>query len=111
MTQEQMRRALSLMSEATKLLHELDNYVLLQRSSDSGHSEKIRVGPPAGAAHPGQYRPYDVEIPEEARRHVFNLWRRSQALKFNNCVRELNQLGVDHDLVLIRLSASDGMPR
>ncbi len=108
MTQEQMQRALSLISSAERLRSQFDKYVLLKR--DSGNrGETIQVGDPV-MYRKGEYHRIDVPIPEEARRLVFNLWRKEVALKYNETVRELNQLGASHGFELIRFSQMTGEP-
>lgn len=98
MTEPQMRRALELISQCRTLRRQLDTFVLLKR--DSGNrGETIQVGDPVSYRN-GEYHRVDVAIPEEARRHVFALWRKGVAQQYNAAVRELNQLGAAHEFAL-----------
>ena len=106
MSPETMRHALAVEAKARKLKRYLDEYVLLKRDH-SLREETINVGDPVRYRE-GEYHRVHVPIPESARRYVFNLWRKEVALKYNECVRELAQLGVDTDLSLIGFNASDG---
>ena len=99
MTPEQMRRALELDQRATSLRCQYETYVLAKCIYGSS-KEVINIGTPRKD---GTLDPTTVEIPEEARRHVFNLWRRGVALKHNACVRELAQLGASTTHRLIEL--------
>lgn len=98
MDQAQMREGLALIDQAAKLRKQLDTYVLLKRDA-STRGETIQVGDPI-TYRTNEYHRTDVPIPEEARRHVFNLWRREVAGQYNEKVRRLNQLGVSHSFVL-----------
>lgn len=106
MTPETMRHALAVEAEARKLKRHLDEYVLLKRDHSS-REEVINVGDPM-RFQKNKYHHIHVPIPESARRYVFNLWRKEVALKYNEYVRELNQIGVSTDLSLIAFSASNG---
>lgn len=98
MTIEDMQRAIGIKAEAEKLKRQLDTYVLLRR--DSTCKEVIALGHPEQFKKDSYWR-LETPIPEEARRYVFRLWQRETALKYNAYVRELNQIGVTHDLALI----------
>lgn len=104
-TIEQASRAMTVENSARGLKKMLDTYVLLQ---SGGRSEQIVVGP-IGRDNMGN--PHLVNIPESARRHVFNLWRKETALRYNELVRELAQLGVTTDLRLVEFSPVTGMVR
>lgn len=106
MTEEQMRRALVLISEAATLKRQLDTFVLTKRDAAT-RGETIQVGDPALGSS-GGYNRIDVAIPEEARRHVYRLWRKDVAIKFNAAVRELNQLGAHHGFDLLKVEAVHG---
>lgn len=98
MTADQMREGLSLLSEAEKLRRQLDKFILLKRDSNAS-GETIQVGDPV-LYREREYHRLNVPIPEDARRLVFNLWRREVARQYNAKVRQLNQLGVSHSFSL-----------
>lgn len=100
MNAETMRRALTLEEHAKKLKNQHDTYVLLKRRTGFTQLENINVGSQKEFK-TGEFHSLTVEIPEEARRHVFNLWKRDVRLKYNAIVRELNQIGMKTDLRLI----------
>lgn len=106
MTADQMRHSLELISRADSLQKKLTKYVLLKRDSAT-RGETIQVGDPV-LYRKDEYHRTDVTIPEEARRYVFNLWRRDIARQFNEVVRELNQLGVSHKFNLVKFSQVTG---
>lgn len=103
MTEEQMRRALELCQRGRALRKQYDTFVLLKREYTTP-KEVIYVGEPSRVK--GDYFGTEVAIPDEARRHVFNLWKRDIALKHNAIVRELNQLGMTHDLTKIEVGSA-----
>ena len=107
MNTETMRRAIEVEAAAKRLKKQIDEYVLLKRDSSS-RPEEINVGDPVQYRN-GEYHRVTVPIPESMRRLMFNLWRKETAIKYNEYVRELAQLGVKTDLQLISFSASDGM--
>lgn len=100
LTAEQMQRAIGIQNEAKKLKGQLDTFVLLKR--DSLCKEVIALGHPEQFKKDSYWR-VETPIPEEARRYVFRLWQREIALKLNARIRELNQLGVLHDLRLVEV--------
>lgn len=108
MTAEQMRRSLELIAVAERLRRHLKDYVLLKRVDPRDTNERICVGTPSQQA--GSYSPEYFQIPETARRYVFNLWRKETSLRYNQAVRELNQLGVEHQFELIKFSEATGNP-
>lgn len=97
LTAEQMQRAIGIEAHAKKLKNQLDTYVLLKR--DSVCKEVISLGHPEQFKKDSYWR-VETPIPEEARRYVFRLWQRETTLKYNALVRELNQIGILHDLKL-----------
>ena len=109
MTADQMRRALELTSTAARLSRQLKDFVLIKIDDSRGSYERIWVGTPVSYEQ-GKYSPESFQIPETARRYVFNLWRKDTALRYNRAVRELNQLGVDHQFDLIKFSEATGNP-
>ena len=108
MTTEQMRRALSIEAEARKIKRQFDEWVLLKMDASS-HPEVINVGSPA-TYRKNEYDRMKVAIPDAVRRLAFRQWRKELALKFNEYVRELAQLGVQTDLSLIAFSPVTGEP-
>lgn len=104
LTAEQMRRALELQGRAKQLKDNFDKCVLMSAAKHYGTTkETILVGTPTGFSFDRKYDTMNVEIPEAARRHVFNLWRKDIAQKYNAIVRELNQIGMRHGLTAIEL--------
>lgn len=99
MTPEQMQEALETKKRADTLRKQLEKYVLLKRVYNSPE-EIIWVGEPDRFAN-DKFAGLKVQIPDSARRHVFNLWRREVALQYNACVRKLAQAGMttDHELI------------
>ena len=98
LTTEQMQRAIDIKARAEKLKRQLDTYVLLKR--DSACKEVISLGHPEQFKKDSYWR-LETPIPEAARRYVFRLWQRETTLKYNALVRELNQIGVLHELNLL----------
>lgn len=96
-----MRRALSLKAQAEKLLFQYNEWVLVQMDSAS-HKEIINAGDPVQYKKDSYHR-VEIPISGEARRYIFRLWKREIGLKYNACVRELNQIGMAHGLQLITL--------
>ncbi len=90
---DKMRHALAVQKSAIALKKQHDTYVLLKREN----KEFVLAGDPV-SYRTNEYHRTEIQIPEEARRYVFNLWKREIALKYNAAVRELNQLGMDHGL-------------
>lgn len=109
MTELQMRRALELLSAAAKLRRQFDTFVLLKLDNATRDKETISVGEPS-QHNKGEYFRVSFPIPEDARRYVFNIWRRDIAHKYNEYVRELNQLNVSHSFKLIRFDTATGAP-
>lgn len=99
MTPETMRRALAAKSEADKLLRQYNEWVLVRVDGHS-YREFLNVGDPIAFRKDSCSR-QEVPIPETARRYVFRLWKHEIALKYNALVRELNQIGMQHDLSLL----------
>ncbi len=109
MTTDKMRRAISIEAEARKLKKQFDEYVLLK--VDSGCTrEVINVGDPV-SYRKGEYHRVEIAIDETVRRLAFRAWRKNVALKFNEYVRELAQIGASTDLRLIAFSAATGDPQ
>ena len=100
MDAETMRRALELQSRAVAIRKQYDAYVLLKRDQ----KEFILCGDPV-SYRKDEYHRMQVEIPESARRHVFNLWRKDVADKHDAIVRELNKIGMAHGLTKIEAKA------
>lgn len=109
MTEPQMRRALELLATAAKLRRQFDTFVLLKSDPTTRSKETISVGEPS-QHNKGEYLRVDFQIPEDARRYIFNIWRRDIAYKYNEYVRELNQLNVSHSFKLIRFDTATGAP-
>jgi hypothetical protein len=107
MNAEQMQRAIAIEANAKRLKKQFDTYVLLRK--EGWTQEVLNVGDPVQFKE-GQYNRIEVPIPEEARRFVFRCWRKEIALKFNEAVRELAQLGMTTDLRLIKFSPATGEP-
>ncbi|MEC9017668.1 MAG: hypothetical protein VYC29_07115 [Pseudomonadota bacterium] len=108
MTIDQARHAISIEAEARKLKRQFDKWVLLAKDHNS-QAEIINVGDPV-MYKKDQYHRMTVAIPDAVRRLAFRQWRKDLALKFNQCVRELNQLGVSHGMSLIQFSVATGEP-
>lgn len=108
MTIDQARRAISTEAEARKIKRQFDQWVLLAKDSSS-QAEIINVGDPI-LYRKDQYHRMTVAIPDAVRRLAFRQWRKELAVKFNQHVRELNKLGVSHDMALIELSPATGEP-
>lgn len=106
MTPEDMRSALAIEAEARKLKRQFDEFVLIKMD---GHMprEILNVGDPV-LYRQGEYHRIEVPIPETARRYVFNRWRKEIALKFNDHVRKLAQIGMTTDLRLIEFNPATG---
>ncbi len=104
MRREQMRHALAIEAEVSKLKKQLDEWVLLKLDSNSA-KEIINVGDPI-SFRTNEYHRMQVAIPEAARRYVFRLWQREIALKLNEKIRELNQLGMTHGLQLVEIPSN-----
>jgi len=100
-TAEQMHRALGLLQQATSLRKQFDTYKLAAKTGGQ-HQEAINVCYKESGSWSDMKGTF-IQIPEAARRHVFNLWRRETALKHNAIVRELNQIGMKHGLAVIDL--------
>lgn len=96
-----MRRALALEAEARKLLKQYEKYVLLRPDANS-MKEIINVGDPH-TYQKDSYSRLQVEIPGQARRYAFQLWRKEIALRYNAAVRELNQTGALTGLRLLTI--------
>jgi len=108
MTIDQARRAISVEAEARKIKYQFDQWVLLSRDSYS-KDEVINVGDPVQYKK-GEYHRMTIVIPDAVRRLAFRQWRKELAINFNKLVRELNQLGVSHDMSLIQFNAATGDP-
>lgn len=106
MTPEQCAHAVALDREARTLKKKIDTYVLLRR--DALVKEVVCLGDPV-QYRSGEYFRVEVPVPEEIRRHAFNLWRRDMAKRYNAMVRELAQLGINTDLELMKFSPSTGL--
>lgn len=109
MTIDQARRAILVEAEARKIKRRFDEWVLLQIDASSAE-EIINVGDPV-TYRKNEYHRMKVKIPEAVRRLAFRQWRKELALKFNEYVRELAQLGVSTDLRLIEFSPVTGEPK
>ena len=108
MTRDDMQRGIALLGEADKLHRQLTNFVLLKRSDPA--SEYVSLGDPVTYKQ-GDYHLVKMPLTDELRRLAFRMWRKETALKFNNYVRELNQLGVTHNHRLIEFSPQTGEPK
>lgn len=109
MTSEQMRRGLEVEAAARKIKKQFDTWVLLKLDGGAT-AEVINVGDPVSFKE-GEYHRMKVQIPDVIRRLAFRQWRKELAFKYNEHLRELNQLGVSHDLRLIEFSPATGEPR
>lgn len=103
MDAETMRRALELQQRAKNLKFKFDKYLLMKAADHYGATKEVILVGYATGRDSKRYETEHIDIPETARRHVFNLWRRETALKYNAIVRELNQIGMKHDFALIDL--------
>jgi hypothetical protein len=108
MTLDQMSRGLAAHREAVAIKRQFDGWVLLAIDQHS-KPEVVNVGDPI-AYKKGQYHRAEIKISDAIRRLAFRQWRKDLALKFNELVRELNQLDVSHDLELIKFSPITGDP-
>jgi uncharacterized protein YjiS (DUF1127 family) len=97
MTEAQMKRGIELLSAATRLRKQLDEYVLLKK--DAYSKEVVCLGYPE-RYNKDSYHRVEVSLTDDLRRYAFRLWKREQTIRYNEMVRELNQLGVlsDHRL-------------
>ena len=102
MTLDQMSRGIAVHREAVALKRQIDGWVLLS-IDPACKPEVINVGDPKD-----QYHRAEIKISDTIRRLAFRQWKKDRALKFNEPVRELNQLGVKHELELIRFDPSTG---
>ena len=108
MTPETMRHALAVEAQARKIKQQFDQYVLL-KIDPASQKEVINVGDPV-TYRQNEFHRMQVAIPEAARQYVFRLWRKEIALKFNEHVRKLAQLGMTTDLRQIEFSSVSGEP-
>lgn len=108
MTLEQMSRGIAVHREAVALKMQINGWVLLS-IDPACKPEVINVGDPV-TYRKGQYHRVEIKISDAIRRLAFRQWKKDLALKFNELVRELNQLGVKHEMELIRFDPSTGDP-
>lgn len=105
---DDMRKAIALDGEARQLKRKFDGWVLIRKDSFT-KPEVVNIGEPATFAS-NQYHRMEIVISDDLRRIAFRRWRKGIALKFNDVVRQLNQIGVDTDLELIEFSSVTGEP-
>lgn len=101
-----MKRGLEVLASAEKAAHQLKEFRLLKNDASSAE-EIINLGDPH-TYKTNEYHRIKVRLPESARWHVFRLWQRETAEKLNEHIRELNRLGVKHNLNLAQFSPIDG---
>lgn len=98
MNTKQLRAAIDLDNTAKSLLVQLETFTLLQLT-DRETSPCIHVGVPNGTNHSR----ITVSLPSKMRWYAFRLWKRDTAMRYNEAVRGLNQLGVQHEYELMRV--------
>lgn len=91
MTVDQMKRGIELSAGADHLRTQLDTFVLLK--ADSYTKEVVCLGEPR-KWEKDSYNRVEVRLTDDLRRYAFRVWKRDQTIRYNEIVRELNQLGV-----------------